>query len=128
MTKRSNIAPSKKVPEPDAHYSNYMRAGDLIFVSGQTGVNSETGRISKEFSMQTIQAIQNVEAVLEAAGSSLSRVVKLGVYLRDAKDFSKMDKVCQKMFPNRPPARTTVQAPTADRRCLIEIDAVARSV
>jgi 2-iminobutanoate/2-iminopropanoate deaminase len=114
-----------KAPKPDAHYSNGVLVGDLIFVAGQTGVNPKSGKVSSDFSEQTVQALRNIEAVLLAGGSSLVNVVRLGVYLRDVSDFTKMDKVCQRMFPKNPPARTTVEARVADERCLVEIDAVA---
>lgn len=77
-------------------------------------------------SEQTRQALTNVKSIIEAGGSSLENVVRVGVYLRDIKDFVKMNEVYQTFFPQNPPARTTIQAMLA-ANFLIEIDAIALS-
>ena len=93
-------------------------------MAGQVGVDLK-GEVKVGIAKETRQALNNVKTIIEAAGSSLENVMRVGVYLRDMNDFDEMDKIYRTFFPQNPPARTTVQAPIADKRCIIEIDAVA---
>ena len=74
---------------------------------------------------QTVQTLANVEAVLKEGGAELSDVVKCNVYLKDMKDFQIMNEEFAKLFPDNPPARTTVQTPMAEPEMLVEIEAIA---
>ena len=95
-------------------------------MSGQAGRNPATGEIAADVEAQTEQTLKNIAAILEAAGSSLSQVVRCGVFLVDIADFQKMNGVYARMFGDHRPARTTVQvAALPEPRLLVEIDAVA---
>jgi len=122
MTK--NVIQTPKVFPPEGAYSNGTIGGGFIFVAGQVGVDLK-GEVKVGIAEETRQALNNVKTIIEAAGSSLENVMRVGVYLRDMNDFDEMDKIYRTFFPQNPPARTTVQAPIADKRCVIEIDAVA---
>jgi len=119
-----NIIETPNVPRPDGTYSNGTVGGGFIFVAGQVGVDLK-GEVKAGIAEQTGQALINIKAILETAGSSLENVMRVGVYLRDVNDFDEMDKIYRTFFPQNPPARTAVQALIADKRCVIEIDAVA---
>jgi 2-iminobutanoate/2-iminopropanoate deaminase len=99
----------------------------LVFVSGQGATDPATGRIvSNDVELQTEQCLKNVQAILEAAGSSLQHVLRCGVFLMDMREFGKMNAVYSRMFGTHRPARTTVQvADLPGDGLLIEIDAIA---
>jgi 2-iminobutanoate/2-iminopropanoate deaminase len=98
----------------------------LIFVSGQGGVDPATGLIAPDTETQTEQVLKNVQAILEAAGSSLQHVLRCGVFLIDMSEFKKMNGVYSRMFGDHRPARTTVQVAGLPGDGLrVEIDAVA---
>jgi 2-iminobutanoate/2-iminopropanoate deaminase len=98
----------------------------LIFVSGQAAMDPATGRLAGDtVERQTEQCLKNVQAILEAAGSSLQHVLRCGVFLVDMREFQNMNRVYQRMFGDHRPARTTVQvAALPGDGLLIEIDAV----
>ena len=98
----------------------------LVFVSGQAGVDPATGQLAPDTEAQTEQCLKNVQAILEAAGSSLQHVLRCGVFLVDMGEFQTMNAVYSRMFGAHRPARTTVQVaglPGAGLR--VEIDAIA---
>lgn len=103
-----------------------MIAGNLVFVSGQSGRDPRTDVVADTIEAQTEQVLQNIATILEAAGSSLSRVVRCGVFLTDMTEFRRMNAVYERMFGGHRPARTTVavsELPGAGLK--VEIDAVA---
>lgn len=111
---------------PNAPYSPAIKAGGFVFTSGQIGVNPVTQEIAKgDVTAQTKQALENVKNVLEAAGTSLDRVVKTTVFLTDMDNFSAMNGVYRTYFPENPPARSTVSAALVSGDMLVEIEAVA---
>jgi 2-iminobutanoate/2-iminopropanoate deaminase len=113
------------LPTPVGPYSPGVIAGSLVFVSGQAGRHPSTGHLPDDVEAQTEQALRNVSAILEAAGSSLSRVVRCGVFLVDMRDFPKMNAVYARMFGSHRPARTTVEVSGLPGDGLkVEIDAV----
>ena len=113
-------------PAPVGPYSPGVRAGNLIFVSGQSGRDPATDRVAPDVDMQTEQALRNVQTILEAAGSSLSHVVRCGVFLVDMGEFAKMNAVYARVFGSHRPARTTVEVSDLPGPGLrVEIDAVA---
>jgi 2-iminobutanoate/2-iminopropanoate deaminase len=117
------------VPELPANndtYSQAVRLGDLIYVSGQLGVTPGGGLVSG-FSGQTRQAIENVAAVLRAAGSDLSRVAKVNIFVTDFSWLAEMNGVYREYFRHRP-AKTTVQIARLDRDAMIEIEVVAAAL
>jgi 2-iminobutanoate/2-iminopropanoate deaminase len=105
--------------------SSAMIAGQLVFTSGLVGWDPETRQTEPSIEAQTAQTIENLKAILEAAGTSLERVVKVNIYLRDVKDFDAMNDVYRRYFPTNPPARTTVGVQLARDDLLIEIEMIA---
>ena len=98
----------------------------LIFVSGQGGVDPATGRLAEDVEGQTEQVLKNIATILEAAGSGLPHVVRCGVFLVDMKEFPKMNEVYARAFGAHRPARTTVEVSGLPGDGLrVEIDAVA---
>ena len=115
-----------RAPSPVSCYSQAVRAGDFLFVAGQVPLDPKTKKmVEGGIEAQTRQALENVKAIVEAAGSSLEKVVKVTVFMKDMKDFQKMNDVYCTYFMKSPPARTTVQAQLALPELLVEIDAVA---
>ncbi len=120
------IVASGKLPAPKGPYSPAVRAGGLVFVSGQGPADPATGQVMLgPVEEQTRLVLENVRAVLEAAGSSLSKVVKTTCYLQDIQDFAAMNEVYAGFFPSDPPARTTIQAANLPLGIAVEIDAIA---
>ena len=107
-------------------YAQAIRAGGLLFCSGQIPLDPATGKIVPGgIEEQTARVIANLEAVLAAGGASLATVVKTTVYLVDLADFPKMNAVYGRFFPEEPPARATVQVAKLPAGALVEIDAIA---
>lgn len=123
------IVSTENAPKAIGPYSQAVISGGLIFLSGQIPIDPETGKLTgKDISAQTKRVLQNIEAVLEAAGGSLSDVVKTTVYMTDLSTFAEMNRIYEKYFHETPPARATVQVASLPVGALIEIDAVARVV
>jgi 2-iminobutanoate/2-iminopropanoate deaminase len=128
MTTTSILQPvtTDDLPTPVGPYSPAMVVGSLVFVSGQAGREPRTGALPPDVEGQTEQALRNVAAILEAAGSSLAQVIRCGVFLVDMKEFPKMNGVYARMFGTHRPARTTVEVSGLPGDGLrVEIDAVA---
>jgi 2-iminobutanoate/2-iminopropanoate deaminase len=114
------------LPTPVGPYSPGMVVGNLVFVSGQAGREPRSGTLAPDVEAQTEQALRNVAAILEAAGSSLAHVIRCGVFLVDMREFQKMNAVYARMFGGHRPARTTVEVSGLPGEGLrVEIDAVA---
>jgi len=115
------------LPEPVGPYSPGMGFERLIFVSGQGATDPTTGHIvADNIERQTEQCLKNVQAILEAGGSSLQHVLRCGVFLTDMNEFKKMNAVYERMFGSHRPARTTVQVSKLPHEGLrVEIDAIA---
>ena len=107
-------------------YSQAIKAGGFVFVSGQIPIDPETGEfVAGGIAEQTERVLKNLAAVLEAAVSDLSQVVKTTVFLADMKEFSGMNEVYATFFREPPPARATVAAAGLPRDARVEIEAVA---
>jgi len=125
--KREVIA-TEKAPAAVGPYSQAIRVGDLIFTAGQLAIDPATGKLVEGgVAEQTRQVLRNISAVLEAAGSSLGRVVKTTVFLKDMGDFKAMNQVYGEFFASEPPARSTVEVAELALGALVEIDAIAIS-
>ncbi len=107
-------------------YSQAIKAGGFVYLSGQVAIDPATGEfVDGGIAEQTERVLKNVTAVLEAAGSSLDLVVKTTVFLADMSEFSAMNEVYAKFFPEPHPSRSTVQAARLPRDARVEIEAVA---
>jgi len=120
---RTEEAPA---PFQGAPYSQAIKAGGLVFVSGQLGLTPGEKEITAEgIAAQTEQVFANLKVILETAGSSLDRVVKTTVYLRSLDDFQGMNEVYRQYVGDLPPARATVEVSALPSGALVEIDAIA---
>ncbi len=112
-------------PRPVGIYSQALVDGGFVFVAGQASLNPATNKLELgDIRFETRRTLENVRAIVEASGSSLRDVVRVGVFLADINDFAAMNEVYQKFFPTDPPARTTVGAQLPEIK--IEIDCIAR--
>ncbi len=126
--RESRAIRTERAPRPVGHYSQAIAAGGLIWVSGQVALDPLTGElVAGGAAEQARQALANVAAVLEAAGSGLDRVVRTTVYLIDLDDFEEVNRVYAGFFPGTPPARVSVEVRRLPRDARVEIDAVALS-
>lgn len=117
---------TKNAPDAIGPYSQAVKVGNLVFCSGQIPIDPATGEfVSEEVTEQTRQVLKNLSAVLEAAGSDLSNVVKTTVFLVDMDDFTQMNEVYAEFFSENKPARATVQAARLPRDTRVEIDCIA---
>ncbi|MTV50686.1 reactive intermediate/imine deaminase [Heliobacillus mobilis] len=112
-------------PKAIGPYSQGVKMGNLIFTSGQLPIDPKTGIMAEDIREATQQSLDNVKAILEAAGASLSNVVKTTVFLRDMNDFTAMNEVYATYFPSNPPSRSAVQVARLPKDAVIEIEAVA---
>ena len=120
------IIATDKAPAAVGPYSQAVRVDNSIFTAGQIALDPATGKlIEGDIAAQTRQVLQNISAVLEAAGSSLAQVIKTTVYLTDMDDFAAMNQVYAEFFPADPPARTTVQVARLPLGARVEIEAIA---
>ncbi len=116
---------TSNLPHPPAVYSQAVRAGNLVFVAGQTGADLSTGKLSDDFATQARQAFENLAIVLRASGSGLDKVVKTTVWLKDAAHFDAMNKLYASYFPKNAPARSTPIVDLPRPNLLISIEAIA---
>ncbi len=117
---------TKRAPAPIGPYSQAIRAGGFLFLSGQIPIDPATGSvIDGDIAVQTAQVLKNLAAVLEAAGSGLTKVVKTTVFLKNLEDFSRFNQVYAEYLGGAKPARSTVQVARLPKEVLVEIDAVA---
>ena len=113
-------------PRPTYPYSPGAKGGNMVFTAGQVAWGPDGNIVGiGDIETQTRQTLNNVGAVLHEGGASWDDVLKCNVYLKDMKDFQKMNIIFAEFFPNNPPARTTVQTPMAEETMLIEIEAIA---
>jgi 2-iminobutanoate/2-iminopropanoate deaminase len=120
------IISTENAPRAIGPYSQAVRAGALVFASGQIPIDPRTGEfVSGGVPEQTEQVLKNLSAVLEAAGAGLDQVVKTTVFLADMDDFGAMNDVYGRFFSKNPPARATVQAARLPRDARVEIEALA---
>lgn len=113
-------------PVPLGPYSHAVRAGDFIFVSGQSALNPETNRLEVDtMGLQTRQVLDNIRTILQAAGADLNDVVRCGVFLADMQEFREMNHVYEKCFGGVKPARTTTEVVLPHKEMKVLIDCVA---
>ena len=121
-----DIIATDKAPAAVGPYSQAVRVGDFVFTAGQIPLDPTTGQLVEGgIEVQARQALTNVSAVLEAAGTSLANVVKTTVFLADMGEFKAMNGVYAEFFPEAPPARSAVQVAALPLGARIEIEAIA---
>jgi 2-iminobutanoate/2-iminopropanoate deaminase len=120
------VVSTKEAPAAIGPYSQGIRIGNLLFLSGQISIDPKTNQMnSGSVEEQTKQALDNLDAVLKANGMSMENVVNTTVFLKDVNDFGKMNAVYGTFFKEKPPARATVQVARLPRDALVEISAIA---
>lgn len=125
MTTRDQIS-TDAAPAALGPYSQAIRAGDLVFTAGQLGLDPATGElVSPDVGAQAQRALQNVAAILEAAGSGLDRLVKVTVFLADIGDWPAVNEVYARLVPEPYPARSALAVKDLPKGALVEIEAVA---
>jgi 2-iminobutanoate/2-iminopropanoate deaminase len=121
------VIQSAQAPQAIGPYSQAIRAGGLLFCSGQIPLDPATGEMvgAGDVRVQTKRVLENVKAVLEAGGASLSSVVKTTLFLKDLQDFAAVNEIYASYFPSMPPARSTFQVAALPKAALVEIEAIA---
>jgi 2-iminobutanoate/2-iminopropanoate deaminase len=113
-------------PKPIGPYSQAIKSNGFLFVSGQIALDPQSGEfVGTDVRQQTERVLENLKAILEAAGSSLKHVVKTTVFLKDINDFPAMNETYARHFNTTPPARSTIQAARLPKDALVEIEVVA---
>ena len=121
-----DIVLTDKGPKPIGPYSQAVKSNGFLFASGQVALDPRTNEfIGGDIRQQTERAMENIKAVVEAAGSNLHHVVKSTVFLKDMNDFGAMNEVYAKYFPVAAPAGSTVQAAGLPKDALVEIELIA---
>lgn len=124
---KKEVLTSSKAPKAVGPYSLGIRSGGFLFLSGQLGLDPESGEfVEGGVEAQTRQALLNIKSVLQDAGSDLSDVVKTSVFLSDIADFPKMNAVYAEFFENNYPARSTMQVGALPKLGLVEIEVIAK--
>jgi len=121
------VISTPNAPSAIGPYSQAIRSGNLLFVSGQIPIDPSTGNLidDKTIQAQTRRVLQNVIAIVEAAGGSSQNIVKTTVFLQNMTDFAEMNAVYSTFFTSTPPARSTIEAARLPRDVSIEIDCIA---
>ena len=119
------IVNTTKAPAVIGPFNQGIIAGNLLFTSGQLPMHPATGAVPEGIEAQTIQVLDNLKAIVEAAGASLGDVVKTTVYLQRMSDFAAVNKIYATYFPENAPARACVEVSRMAKDALVEIDAIA---
>lgn len=116
---------AKNAPAAVGPYVHAVKAGEMLYTSGQLGLIPESGVLPAGIEAQTKQALENLKAVVEAAGLTLGNVVKTTVFLADINDFATVNKIYAEYFTGEAPARSCVQVAKLPKDGLVEIEAIA---
>lgn len=119
-----SIISTDKAPAAIGTYSQAVRAGDTVYMSGQIGLNPASMTLEDGFEAQTVRVFENLKAVAEASGGSLADAVKLNLYLTDLGNFAKLNEIMARYFAEPYPARAAVGVATLPRGALVEAEAV----
>jgi 2-iminobutanoate/2-iminopropanoate deaminase len=109
-------------------YSQAIQSGDMLFCSGQLGLDPASGELADGVEAQADRALRNLQSVLDAGGLSFDDVVKTTIFLADIGDFAAVNEVYARFMPDPPPARSTVQVAALPKSGRVEIEAIARRV
>ncbi len=125
---KREVVKTDKAPKAIGPYEQGLKLDGWVFTSGQIPLDPQTGAMVEEgIGAQTHQVLENLRAVLEAAGTSMSRVVKATVYMTNLGDFQKMNEVFSEYFPKDKPVRSTVGVASLPRGAMVEIDVIAQA-
>ena len=117
---------TEKAPKPIGPYSQAIKVGNFLFISGQIPVDPESGKLVEgDIGAQTHQVLKNIKAIVEAAGGTLNNVIKVTVYLDDMDDFAEMNEVYSQYFSESKPARAAIEVSRLPKNVKIEIEAIA---
>lgn len=120
-----DVISTEKGPKAIGPYSQAIRANGFIFISGQVAFDPATGQLVEgDVAKQTTRVLDNLKAIVEAAGSSLEKAIKATVFLKDMNDFTAMNEVYARYFSHQPPARSTVEVARLPRDVRVEIDLI----
>lgn len=119
------VITTQNAPAAIGPYSQGIKAGNLVFTSGQLPMNPATGELITDIKAAARQSLENVKAILEAAGSSMNNAIKITVFLKDMNDFAAVNEVYSEYFTEKMPARSAVQVARLPKDGVIEIEAVA---
>lgn len=120
------IIHSSRAPEAIGPYSQAVKAGSWLFISGQIPIDPASGKMMRgDIAEQTDRVLQNIKTILQEANCSLSDVVKTTIFLKDLKDFEKVNAVYGKYFQEKPPARATVEVSALPKEAGVEIETIA---
>ena len=122
---KRSIVETKKAPPPVGPYSQAIQAGNMVFVSGQIALHPETNEIPEDFTTQCHQVLKNLQAILEASGSSLEHTVKVMIYMTDIDRFNELNEIYEGYLGSAKPARACVEVSRLPKGVLVEMDAVA---
>ena len=122
----SKIIYTEKAPKPIGPYSQAVMRGNALFVSGQVAFIPSTGELdTSNIENETKQVMENIKAIIEAAGMKMSDLVKTSIFLIDMNNFSRVNEVYSNYFPENPPARETVQVSALPKKVNVEISVIA---
>ena len=124
MTIRKNFNTSK-VPRMSEVFPQAVITNNFIFISGTTGINPGTGKLSENFEEQAMQSFMNIKTILEEMGSTMDKIVKTTVFMVSGNDFSILNKVYREVFPENAPARSTPQVMPFPAGILISVECFA---
>ena len=116
---------TEKATKAIGPYSQAIKSGNMLFISGQVPVNPTTGELTGDIKVQTRQALENIKSIILAAGASPVDIAKTTVFLKNLDDFNAMNEVYREYFPNDAPARSTIEVSRIPRGAQVEIDAIA---
>jgi len=121
-----DVVSTKDAPQAIGPYSQAIKAGDFVFSSGQIAIDPATSNVIQgDIAAQTDRVLKNISAILAAAGTSLERVVKTTVFLKNMAEFAAMNEVYARFWKSAPPARSTVEVTRLPKDVLVEIDVIA---
>lgn len=119
------IIHTERAPQAIGPYSQAVEANGFLFVSGQLGVDPQSGDLASGVEAQARQSMKNIGAILEAAGVDFSNIVRTGIFLSNMDDFQKVNEIYATFFSDQYPARATVQVAALPKNAAVEIEAVA---
>jgi len=122
---KKEVILTDKAPGAIGPYSQAIKIGDFLFTSGQIPIDPKTGDlVVSDIQKETLQVLENLKAVVEAAGATLDQVVKTTIFIKDMNQFALINEVYAKFFPNNPPARSCVEVARLPKDVNVEIEAI----